>query len=52
VLLSDYECREFIHEGETFLFDLYRVPFNGGRGGQPEPLEGASHNGMSNYFAK
>ena len=33
-------------------FDLYRIPFNQGRGGVPEPLEGASHNGMSNYFAR
>jgi WD40-like Beta Propeller Repeat len=33
-------------------FDLYRVPFNQGRGGVAEPLQGASHNGMSNYFAR
>lgn len=33
-------------------FDLYRISFNHGRGGIPEPLEGASHNGMSNYFAR
>ena len=33
-------------------FDLYRIPFNQGRGGTPEPLNGASHNGMSNYFAR
>ena len=33
-------------------FDLYRIPFNQGRGGIPEPLEGASRNGMSNYFAR
>jgi hypothetical protein len=33
-------------------FDLYRIPFNQGRGGIPEPLEGASCNGMSNYFAR
>ena len=33
-------------------FDLYRVPFNNGRGGQPEPLPGASHNGRSNYFPR
>ena len=33
-------------------FDLYRVPFNGGKGGRPEPIEGASHNGMSNSFPK
>ena len=33
-------------------FDLYQVPFNGGEGGVAEPLEGASENGMSNYFAR
>jgi hypothetical protein len=33
-------------------FDLYRIPFNHGRGGIPKPLEGASQNGMSNYFAR
>jgi len=52
VLLSEEECREFLKEGKTFLFDLYRIPFNGGEGGTAEPLEGASNNGMSNYFAK
>lgn len=35
-----------------FLFSLYRVPFNNGSGGRPQPVEGASHNGMSNYFPK
>lgn len=33
-------------------FDIYRVPFNHGNGGNAEPLEGASDNGMSNYFAR
>jgi tetratricopeptide (TPR) repeat protein len=33
-------------------YDLYRVPFNGGRGGQPEAIAGASGNGMSNTFPK
>jgi len=33
-------------------FDLYRIPFNDGKGGKAEPIEGASGNGMSNYFAK
>ncbi len=33
-------------------FDLYRMAFNNGRGGVPKPIEGASHNGMSNYFAR
>jgi Flp pilus assembly protein TadD len=33
-------------------YDLYRVPFNGGRGGQAEAIVGASGNGMSNTFPK
>ena len=33
-------------------YDLYRIPFNNGRGGKPEPITGASHNGMSNTFPK
>lgn len=52
VLLTREECREFTEDGKPFLFDLYRIPFNEGKGGEPEPIEGASHNGMSNYFAK
>ncbi len=33
-------------------YDLYRIPFNEGRGGVPEPVTGASDNGMSNSFPK
>jgi tetratricopeptide (TPR) repeat protein len=33
-------------------YDLYRIPFNQGRGGKPEPIAGASDNGMSNTFPK
>ena len=33
-------------------YDLYRVPFNEGRGGRAERIEGASENGMSNSFPK
>jgi tetratricopeptide (TPR) repeat protein len=33
-------------------YDLYRMPFDGGRGGRPEPIAGASRNGMSNTFPK
>ncbi len=33
-------------------YDLYRIPFNGGRGGKAEPIVGASRNGMSNSFPK
>jgi len=52
VLLTATVCREFLEGGEKFLFDLYRIPFNGGKGGTPVPLEGASRNGASNYFPK
>lgn len=33
-------------------YDVYTVPFNGGQGGLPVPLAGASGNGMSNSFPK
>ena len=33
-------------------YDLYRVPFNDGQGGAPQPVAGASRNGMSNTFPK
>jgi tetratricopeptide (TPR) repeat protein len=33
-------------------YDLYRIPFNDGKGGKAEPIVGASQNGMSNSFAK
>ncbi|HEY1218790.1 MAG: tetratricopeptide repeat protein [Bryobacteraceae bacterium] len=33
-------------------YDLYRIPFNNGKGGQPEKIAGASENGMSNNFPK
>jgi hypothetical protein len=28
-------------------YDLYRIPFNGGKGGRPRAIAGASNNGMS-----
>jgi tetratricopeptide (TPR) repeat protein len=52
ILLAPEECREFLEEDKQFLFDLYRIPFNSGKGGEPEPIRGASNNGMSNFFAK
>ena len=33
-------------------YDLYKIPFNEGRGGKAEPVVGASGNGMSNNFPK
>ena len=52
ILLSSEECEEFLKRGKPFRYDLYRVPFNGGKGGKPEPVAGASGNGRSNYFPK
>jgi tetratricopeptide (TPR) repeat protein len=52
ILLDENDVPEFIEDGEPFKFDLYRVPFNEGRGGKAEPIAGASHNGKSNFFAK
>jgi len=52
VLLNPADCREFLEEKKPFKFDLYRIAFNGGRGGKAEPLAGASLNGRSNFFPK
>ena len=52
VLLTAEECAEFLEHGKEFKFDLYRIPFNEGRGGTAEPIPGASNNGKSNYFAR
>ncbi len=52
VLLTQAQCQVFLDGGKRFQYDLYRIPFDGGLGGDPEPLLGASHNGMSNYFPK
>src|SRR5262245_3205174 len=52
ILLSEKEVPEFVEDKQPFKFDLYRVPFNAGRGGTPEPIAGASHDGKSNFFAK
>jgi hypothetical protein len=32
VLLTQEECEEFLKDGRPFLFDLYRIPFNNGKG--------------------
>ncbi len=52
VLIDQKDVPEFTVEKQPFRYDLYRLPFNDGRGGTPEPLAGASDDGMSNYFPK
>lgn len=51
-LVTREEVSEFFEGGKKFRFDIYRIAFNGGRGGQPTPLPGASDNGKSNYFPR
>ena len=51
---EDGRLAEFANDpNETQIrYDLYRIPFNGGKGGVAEPIAGASGNGMSNTFPK
>ena len=51
-LLSAKDVKEFTSRHKSFKYDLYRIRFNHGQGGEPEPIPGASANGKSNYFAK
>ncbi len=52
VLVDEKDVPEFTVEKKPFRYDLYRIPFNEGKGGTPQPLQGASANGMSNFFPK
>jgi len=52
VVLTQEQCDDYLNRGKKFRYDLCRIPFNNGNGGEAVPLEGASGNGKSNYFAK
>jgi tetratricopeptide (TPR) repeat protein len=52
VLLNSEDVKEFISRQKEFKFDLYRIPFNDGKGGQAIPVAGASNNKKSNFFAR
>ena len=52
IVLGGEQYIEDTANAATYTFSLYRIPFNDGKGGTPEPIRGASHNGMSNYFAR
>ncbi len=52
VLVDTKDVPEFTVDKKPFRYDLYRIPFNDGKGGTPEPLRGAADNGMSNFFPK
>jgi tetratricopeptide (TPR) repeat protein len=51
---ADYKRSLYANDpNETQIqYDLYRIPFNDGKGGTPERIAGASENGMSNNFPK
>src|SRR5215475_279909 len=51
-LVDQKDVPEFTVDKKPFRYDLYRIPFNDGKGGTPEPLRGASDDGMSNFFPK
>ena len=60
IFLRPYQMRNQVAQddqprlngSEPFQFDLYRIRFDGGKGGIAEPLAGASSNGFSNYYPK
>jgi len=52
ILLNAEDAKEFITKQKDFKFDLYRLQFNEGKGGEAIPVKGASDNGKSNYFAR
>lgn len=43
---------EFEDGRRKIRFDLYQIPFNDGKGGEPRPIPGASANGKSNFFPR
>lgn len=51
-LVDEKDVPEFTVQKQPFRYDLYRIPFNDGKGGTAEPLRGASGDGMSNFFPK
>lgn len=51
-LLDAKDVPEFTVEKKPFRYDLYRIPFNDGKGGTPELLQASADDGMSNFFPK
>ena len=43
---------KYVNREKDFKFDLFRVPWNNGEGGEAIPIDGASNNNKSNYFAR
>ena len=51
-LLDEKDVPEFTRDKKPFRYDLYKIPFNGGKGGTAVPLAGAHGDGKSNFFPK
>jgi Flp pilus assembly protein TadD len=51
-LVNGKDVPEFTVDKKPFRYDLYRIPFNDGKGGTPVPVQGAVDDGMSHYFPK
>jgi len=51
-VLPTEAAAEFLEGRRGFRYDLYRLPFNEGRGGAAVPIPGASGNDMSNFFPR
>lgn len=51
-LLDAKDVPEFTVDKQPFRYDLFRIPFNDGKGGTPVPLQLAADDGKSNYFPK
>ena len=51
-LLDPEDVKEFTSRQKEFRFDLFRLPFNEGKGGTAVPVAGASENNRSNYFGR
>ena len=45
-------AEEFLKGQKEYKYDLYKIPFNNGKGGKAVAVKGASNNGKSNFFAK
>jgi tetratricopeptide (TPR) repeat protein len=45
-------AQDFIDGKKDYKYDIYKIDFNDGNGGVATPLQGASGNGMSNFFPK
>jgi len=52
VLITEHLARHFLKANTEFKYDIFRVPFNDGKGGDARAVPGASNNGKSNYFPR